>query len=105
MLARLGEQAEAVQAFETLEKQRVTRQFVPPYYAAVALCGLDRIDEALDELELIRPDASTTGVLLGVDPLLDPLRGEDRFDAVLDRVNLAGLAQDSVRRRLLIDRS
>jgi serine/threonine-protein kinase len=97
MLAGIGHRSEAEGVMTTLDAHRTSRGYVAPYYRAAALCGLDRMDDALVELERLRPDASTTGVLLGVDPLLDPLRGEPRFDAVLRRTGLAHLANDAIR--------
>jgi hypothetical protein len=97
MLAGIGHRSEAEGVMTTLDAHRTSRGYVAPYYRAAALCGLDRMDDALMELERLRPDASTTGVLLGVDPLLDPLRGEPRFDAVLRRTGLAHLANDAIR--------
>lgn len=89
MLAGIGERAMAQGAMDRLEHQRTVRGTIAPYYDAIALCGLGRREEALARLDEIRSDASTTGWLLKVDPLLDPLRDDRRFDAVLQRVGLA----------------
>lgn len=59
-----------------MESQRTSRRFIAPYYLAVAICGLARRQEALERLDEIEAEASTTGWLLRVGPLLDPIRDD-----------------------------
>jgi TolB-like protein/Tfp pilus assembly protein PilF len=89
MLAQVGARDDAEQAKARFDEQRRVRGFHLCFYAAVALCGLGRTEEALDELDQIDAAASANGWLLPVDPLLDPLRNQRRFKAVLQRIGLS----------------
>ena len=86
--ARLGEADAAERSWQRFLGTGEARGYTDPYYAAAALAGLGREEEALERLDHIRADASSWGWLLAVDPLLDPLRQDRRFDAVLERVGL-----------------
>jgi len=62
------------------------RTYVPPTSIAILYLGLDRREDAIQWLD--RGYASRDGdmVLLKVWPILDPLRGEPRFQALLGRM-------------------
>jgi len=79
--ARSGNKAEA----ETLLTQLAassTKQYVSPYYFAVAYAGLGQPETALDWLEKAYNDRSNGLVFLKVEPALDSLRREPRFVAL-----------------------
>ena len=59
-----------------------------PYSLAVVFGALGDKDQAFDQLEkaLAQRDINLTSVR--VEPDLDPLRGDPRFDALLERLNL-----------------
>lgn len=86
--ARLGEPGAAERAWKRFLGVGEARGYTDPYYAAVGLAGLGREEEAFERLRRVRGDASSWGWLLAVDPLLDPLRPDPRFDAVMERVGL-----------------
>lgn len=86
--ARLGESDDAEGVWRRFEEVGEAHGYTDPYYAAVALAGLGREEEAVERLDGIGGDASGWGWLLLVDPLLDPLREDSRFEAVVERVGL-----------------
>ena len=57
-------------------------------YVAICLTQLGRFSEALDELELaVTRKQSSTGIIK-VEPLLEPLKNEPRYKALLDKTGL-----------------
>jgi DNA-binding SARP family transcriptional activator/TolB-like protein/tetratricopeptide (TPR) repeat protein len=63
--------------------------YVPPACVAMAHLGLDEHDQALDWLDRAFERGSQTLSMLGVEPIFDPIRGEPRFDDLLERVGLS----------------
>jgi hypothetical protein len=61
---------------------------VAPTVFAYAYLGLDDKDRALTYLEQAYEEEDAGLFYLKVGPLLDPLRSEPRFQALLRRVNL-----------------
>ncbi|HEV8632273.1 MAG TPA: protein kinase [Thermoanaerobaculia bacterium] len=90
-LARTGDVAGAAGVLGELEAL-AARQPVPGYHLALVQLGLDRRDAALASLERACDERCDALAYLAVDPLLDPLRGEPRFDRLLDRVGLRAAA-------------
>src|SRR5579864_3849381 len=68
--------------------QRSHREYVPPFSMALICIGLGDRQAALDWLDRAYQDHSTLMVYAKTDPLLDPLRSEPRFAALLQRMNL-----------------
>jgi DNA-binding SARP family transcriptional activator/tetratricopeptide (TPR) repeat protein len=68
-----------------LQDLRRTR-FVPTEYEALIHVGLGDHDRALDLLEEAFHERSNTMVYLRIEPILDPLRGLERFQRLVDRV-------------------
>jgi len=84
--ARSGNKAEAEKIVAELAKAS-TKQYVSPYYFAVAYAGLGQTETALDWLEKAYSDRSNGLVFLKVEPALDVLRREPRFLALQRKMN------------------
>ena len=84
-LARAGEQREAEALLSQLEAS-AEQEYVSPVAVATLLIGLQRVEAALDWAE--RAHAERRGWLAYFDtnPLLDPLRGHPRFEALAARM-------------------
>ena len=65
------------------------RRFVPSYDLAIIHLGLGETEDALQSLEQAHAERSTWMAHLGLDPRLDPLRGQPRFEQLVRRVGLA----------------
>ena len=85
-LCRFRQPAEALKIrdqLEALAKQR----YVSSYSLALVYLGLGDKEEALRRLEKAYQDHSGEAVrYIKVDPLLDPLRGDPRFEALVAKV-------------------
>jgi serine/threonine-protein kinase len=66
---------------------RAEQQYVPPVGFALVHAGLGENDEAIDWLEKAYEDRNGWMAYLNVNPLLDSLRGEPRFQDLLERMN------------------
>ena len=62
------------------------RAYVAPEYRALVHLGLGERESALALLEEAFRNRSPAMTFVGVEPLLDPLRGDPRFDALRERV-------------------
>jgi tetratricopeptide (TPR) repeat protein len=78
-LARFGRRDEARRLLEASRH---------PAERALILVGLGEIDLAFDALEEAADSQDKLFMLLKLDPQLDPLRGDDRYQALLHRANL-----------------
>jgi TolB-like protein/tetratricopeptide (TPR) repeat protein len=84
--ARNGQKDEARKILARLNEEAKSR-FVAPYAKALVLTGLGEKAHAIDELE--RAYREGTGAYLfviKVDPFLDDLRGDPRFDALVQKI-------------------
>jgi TolB-like protein/tetratricopeptide (TPR) repeat protein len=86
-LARTGKREEAVQLLNEL-KQESARSYVQPYTFALIYIGLGDKTEALNWLEKQMLGHSETASQYAVEPELDNLRSEPRFNEMLKRMNL-----------------
>jgi len=68
---------------------RAERSYVPAYDIALVCIGLGRLDEALTQLYKALQERSGWITYLNVDPRLDPLRADSRFQDLLRQVRLA----------------
>src|ERR1043166_11795 len=84
--AKMGRREEAVQALATLEELG-KRQYVEAYYRALLYISLGQKDQAVSALEqsYAERDGDDIGVIK-VDPLLDSLHGDPRFEALVQKV-------------------
>jgi TolB-like protein/Tfp pilus assembly protein PilF len=84
--ASTGRRNEARQILVRLTESAKTRYF-PPYAFAVIHLALGEKDQALDWLEKnVRDHASPATNLITVDPYLDPLRGNPRFEKLVSQI-------------------
>jgi len=65
-----------------------TKRYVPPSYFAIVAIALGNKNEAFGYLQQSYQDRSEQILYMGVEPLVDPLRGDPRFDAILKKVKL-----------------
>jgi len=82
VLGRMGRTAEARQQLGELEQ---ATRLVPPYEIAGGYAGLGDVDRAFAWLEKAYTARDVNLVFLLVDPKMDPLRADDRMQALLDR--------------------
>jgi serine/threonine-protein kinase len=82
----IGKQNEARQILAQLTEEAKTR-YVPAYAFAVIHLALGEKDQALDWLEKAARGHDGLFInLIKVDPYLDPLRGDPRFEALVAKV-------------------
>lgn len=84
VLARSGRQQDARALLDRLN-ETARERFVPPYASALIHLGLDEHEDSLEWLERAEAVRDVHLVFLPVDPKWDPLRGDPRFEALLDR--------------------
>lgn len=72
-------------------EERLQETGQSPYNLVLDFASLGEVDQALHWLERAYAQRETDLVYLAVDPRLDPLRQEARFQALLERVGLADL--------------
>jgi serine/threonine-protein kinase len=85
--ARAGEPEAARRTLAEL-REIAARRPVPAYHFALVHVGLGERDEAFAWLERAHQERSDQMAYLGVEPLLDPLRADPRFDALLRSLRL-----------------
>jgi TolB-like protein/DNA-binding winged helix-turn-helix (wHTH) protein len=68
--------------------RRSSEQYVSPFYVALIFTGLREDDKALDWLDKAYQDRSNPLIFLKVDPELDPLRSNPRFQDLQRRIGL-----------------
>jgi TolB-like protein/Flp pilus assembly protein TadD len=86
LYARIGRRDEALQILEQLRERRRQR-YVQAYCLAVVNLGLGDHNEAINWLEEGYRERDGFGMgTIRIDPLLDPLRGDPRFEALAAKV-------------------
>jgi TolB-like protein/DNA-binding winged helix-turn-helix (wHTH) protein/Flp pilus assembly protein TadD len=65
-----------------------SKRYVPPSYVAIVYLALGDKDKAFTYLTKSYQDRSEQLLYLGVEPVVDPLRGDPRFDVLLKQVGL-----------------
>jgi TolB-like protein len=89
VLARAGKRAEALAVLHELEAER-ERDYVSPVAFVVVYLGLGDWERAMDWTERAWEERRGWMVYLRVNPILDPLRGQPRFEAMIERMRLPG---------------
>jgi DNA-binding winged helix-turn-helix (wHTH) protein len=87
-LARSGRRREALSVLQRLDTLR-RASYVDAYYVAVLLTALGAHDQALKELERASDESSSALHTVNVDPHMDGLRGNPRFEMVVGRLAAA----------------
>lgn len=82
-----GHEGQARRICADLER-RANAEPVPPDYLALVYASLGETDKTCAALERAVDDRCWTLVFLNVDPTFDELRGEPRFQAVVERVGV-----------------
>jgi tetratricopeptide (TPR) repeat protein len=91
MLAAAHAQAgNRVDALRILDEARAPGASRPanPYHVALVHVALGDAASALDSLEQAYRERASALVAMGVDPMLDPIRAEPRFQALMAQMNL-----------------
>ena len=83
---RSGQKEKAVETLNELN-QLAQRRFVTPFCEALVYLGLSEDDKAIDWLEKAYEERSTWIGWLKVQPMLDPLRSNPRFQALYKKMN------------------
>jgi tetratricopeptide (TPR) repeat protein len=84
--ARNGQVDEARKILARLNEEAKSR-YVPPYGLALIQLALDNKQSALDDLERGYQEGSASYMyLIKVDPFLDDLRGQPRFEALVQKI-------------------
>jgi len=83
--ARKGQAEEARKVLARLREQAKS-QYVSPYALAVVLTAIGDKPHAIDELEHGYDEAGFYISLIKVDPLFDDLRGDPRFEALVQKI-------------------
>jgi tetratricopeptide (TPR) repeat protein len=85
--AASGRRPEAEEVLAELQAAAENR-YVDPILLAIVQTALGNRDAAFDELERAYENRSPWLSLIKIDPQLDPLRGDPRFDDLLRRMGL-----------------
>jgi hypothetical protein len=89
-LGAADRKAEALRLLEELKRQ-AEQKYVAPYFFAGIHIGLGETDLALEYLEKCYQEHSHWLIYLHIDPSMDSLRGNPRFEDLLQRVGLPAL--------------
>jgi adenylate cyclase len=89
-LGTVGRTKEAIQMLDDLTKL-ATQKYVAPYFFAGIQIGLGENDRAIDYLEKCYEEYSHWLIYLHIDPSMDGLRDNPRFQNLLRRVGLPAL--------------
>jgi serine/threonine-protein kinase len=85
--ATAGRRGYALNELNMLNTMKTKRYVSPSYFAIVAI-ALGNKNEAFGYLHQSYQDRSEQILYMAVEPLVDPLRGDPRFDALLKKVGL-----------------
>jgi serine/threonine protein kinase/tetratricopeptide (TPR) repeat protein len=85
-LARMGQRQSALAELKRLEKSN--QSVDSSYYVAALYAQLGYKDKAFAYLEKSQEDRRADMLFVAVDPLMDPLRSDARFKALMSKLNL-----------------
>jgi TolB-like protein/Flp pilus assembly protein TadD len=83
--AAAGKREEALKTLDQL-KEIARQRYVSGYSFAIVYTGLGEKDQALNELERCYQQRAFDVIFLKIDPLLDNLRGDPRFEALVQKI-------------------
>src|SRR5438552_7189640 len=83
--AKLGQRDQALRSLDQLQ-QAALHRYVPNYSFALAYAALGDNTKAIEWLEKAYPVAGPEIILIKVDPMLDSLRGDARFQALVQKL-------------------
>lgn len=86
--ALAGRPDRARELLDELERRRTAGEYVSRYDLAIVFSGLGERERAFRELESALEERTWQVVNMGIDPMLDPLRSDPRFDQLLLRAGL-----------------
>lgn len=87
--ALAGRKTEATAILDQLKNFTTSQRYVSPYAVALIYVALNERDSAFQSLEQAYQERDENFIHLKVDPRLDAIRSDPRFQALLQRVNLA----------------
>jgi serine/threonine protein kinase/TolB-like protein/Tfp pilus assembly protein PilF len=87
--ALAGRKTEATAILDQLKNFTTSQRYVSPYAVALIYVALNEKDSAFQSLEQAYQERDENFIHLKVDPRLDAIRSDPRFQALLQRVNLA----------------
>jgi TolB-like protein/DNA-binding winged helix-turn-helix (wHTH) protein/Tfp pilus assembly protein PilF len=87
-----GRNAEARKELAAMQAAAASR-YVPPSYLAIVWMALGDKDQALSWLSRAYQDRSEHNLYLGLEPLVDPLRSDPRFLALIKNIGLPASAR------------
>lgn len=83
---KLGRQDEAIKTLGKLQ-ERSKSEYIDPYYLAIVYLSLGQREQALSSLEKSYEDRNGNNLeYIRVEPFLDPLRGDPRFEALAEKI-------------------
>ena len=86
LYAKIGKKDKALQLLERL-RETSQRRYVTPYIFAIIHLGLGEKEQAMGFLEKTYEDRDGYNLaFIKVDPFLDPLRGDPRFEALVEKI-------------------
>jgi tetratricopeptide (TPR) repeat protein len=85
--ARAGLRGDALAALERMTAE-YSNSYFSPYHIALVHAGLGDIDQVFSWLDKAYEDRDPDFMMLKVEPLLDPLRADPRFTALLRKMRL-----------------
>jgi len=86
--AMAGRRADAQRELNVLTTAAAHNQYVPPSYLAIIAIATGHNDKAFAYLDKSYQDRSEHVLYLGVEPLVDPLRNDPRFESLLKKIGI-----------------